>query len=176
MKSDKDMAVVYTAEQVQQRVRELAEQISKEYAGRTLHVVAILDNAFMFAADLVRQLTCPVVCHFVRAEMRDVIDAQGFERKQIEYTPEIDAAGKDILILDTILQSGITHDFLIKRMQFQNPRSIRLATFLDKPVDRKLELQADYRGFEVDQFVVGYGLAAGDLYRHMPYIAKPPAK
>ena len=130
----------------------------------------------MFVADLVRQLTCPVVCYFVRCEMRDIIDAQGFERKQIEYSPEIDTAGKDVLLVDTILQSGITHDFLIKRMQFQGPRSIRLATFLEKSVDRKLELIPDYRGFEVNEFVVGYGLAAGDLYRHLPYIAKPPAR
>ena len=170
------LSVVYSAEQVQQRVRELAEQISKDYGDRTLHVVSILDNAFMFAADLVRQLRCPVVCHFVRCEMKDVIDEQGFERKRIEYTPEVDTAGKEILILDTILQSGITHDFLIKRMQFQNPKSIRLATFLDKSVDRKLELVPDYRGFVVNEFVVGYGLAAGDLYRHLPYIAKPPAR
>lgn len=171
-----DLAVVYTAEQVQKRVKELAEQISKDYGDRTLHVVAILDNAFMFVADLVRHLTCPVVCHFVRAEMKDIIDEQGFERKRIEFTPEIEVAGKDILVVDTILQSGVTQDFLMKRMALQGPNSIRLATFLEKSVDRKLALQPDYYGFEVNEFVVGYGLAAGDLYRHLPCIAKPPAK
>lgn len=170
--SDK-LTVVYSAEQVQQRVRELADQISKDYGDRTLHVVGILDNAFMFVADLVRELRCPVICHLVRAEMKDIIDEQGFERRRIEYSPELDTAGKDVLIVDTILQSGITHDFLIRRMQLQNPNSIRLLTFLDKSVDRKLELAADYRGFEVNEFVVGYGLPAGDLYRQLPYIAKP---
>lgn len=171
-----ELKVVYSAEQIQARVRQLAEQISKDYANQPLHVVAILENAFMFMADLVRQLRCPVVCHFVRAEMRDIVDAQGFERKEIWYTPEVDTGGKNVLLLDGILQSGITHDFLIKRMQLHNPKSIRLATFLEKAVDRKLELQPDYFGFQVSEFVVGYGLGAGDQYRNLPYIAKPPAR
>lgn len=169
------LKVVYSAEQIQGRVRELAEQISKDYGDQTLYVVGIVENAFMFMADLVRQLRCPVICYFVRAEMRDVVDAQGFERKEIWYTPEIDTDGKNILLLDGILQSGITQDFLIKRMQLHNPKSIRLATFLEKAVDRKLELQPDYFGFQVNEFVVGYGLGAGDRYRNLAYIAKPPA-
>ena len=170
-----EMKPVFTAEKIQARVHEMAEQISKDYGNETLHIVAILDNAFMFMADLVRQLRCPVICHFVRAEMRDIVDAQGFERKEIWYTPELDTEGKNVLLLDGILQSGITHDFLIKRMQLHNPKSIRLATFLEKAVDRKLELQPDYVGFQVDEFVVGYGLGAPDRYRNLPYVAKPPA-
>lgn len=170
-----ELKVVYSAEQVQARVHELAEQISKDYGNQPLDVIAILENAFLFVADLVRQLRCPVVCHFVRAEMRDIVDAQGFERKEIWYTPEVDTEGKNVLLLDGILQSGITHDFLIKRMQLHNPKSIRLATFLEKAVDRKLELQPDYFGFQVNEFVVGYGLGAGDRYRNLPYIAKPPS-
>lgn len=166
---------LYKSAQIARRVRELGKRISRDYRGEPVDLVAILDNAFVFVADLARHIDTPVRCHFIRAEARDVRDAAGYERKEIFYTPEIDATGRNILLVDGVLQSGITLDFLIKRIGLSRPKSVKTVVLVDKPAERKLSLEPDYFGFRLtsNPVVVGYGLAWDGFYRNLPYVAVP---
>src|SRR5579864_8274122 len=109
------LKVIFTEQEIRKRVRELARQINRDYAGKTLHVVGILENCFVFMADLVRALTIPVVCSFVRSEMHDS-DSGLVAMREIMYIPHIDVAGKDILLVEGVLQSGITLDHLCQTL------------------------------------------------------------
>src|SRR5579872_3104275 len=123
--------IIVSESDIRKRVRELARQINKDYAGKTLHVVGILENCFVFMADLVRALTIPVVCSFVRSQMRDS-DSGLVAMREITYIPHIEAAGKDLLLVEGVLQSGITIDHLCRTLMMQQPSSIRTAALLDK--------------------------------------------
>lgn len=166
---------LYKSAQIARRVRELGKEISRDYRGEPVDLVAILDNAFVFVADLARHIDTPVRCHFIRAEARDVRDGAGYERKEIFYTPEIDATGRNILLVDGVLQSGITLDFLIKRIGLSRPKSVKTVVLVDKPAERKVSLEPDYFGFRLtsNPVVVGYGLAWDGFYRNLPYVAVP---
>jgi hypoxanthine phosphoribosyltransferase len=163
---------VLTPAELAARVAQMGKAISRDYAGRKLDVVVILENAFMFGADLVRHIQVPLVCHFVRAEMRDVKLA-GFERREIFFSHEPDLRDRDVLVLETVLHSGVTLDFLCKRLQNCHPRSLRVAVLIDKPQERKVDLAPDYCGFELaSKFVMGYGLPGSQgLWRNLPYVA-----
>lgn len=163
---------LYKAEQIARRVRELGKQVSRDAGAEPLDVVCILDNGFVFCADLIRQLTVPVRCHFVRVEVRDTVDLAGHERKEIFYTPEIAANGKHVLLVDGVLHSGVVMDFLVKRIGLSSPKSIKTAVLVDKPAERRVPLEPDYVGFRLasNQMVVGYGLARDGLYRNLPYV------
>jgi hypoxanthine phosphoribosyltransferase len=106
---------VLTAEQLQKRVAELARQINTDYGTRELHVLCVLPNGFMFGADLTRQLEMPVVCAFVRPESKDTLQG-GTEVTEIFFTPEEDVKGKDVLIVEALVQSGITSEFLMRNI------------------------------------------------------------
>lgn len=165
------MRTVYTAQQLQKRVRELAKQINHDYRGKTLHVVGILENCFLFMADLIRSLKVPVICYFVRPEVYDTAPG-GVPMHEIKYTPPVDAAGKDILLVDGILQSGLTLDHLYRYILGQNPSSVRTATLIEKTDERKVAVPTDYVGFKVaGKFLVGYGLGYQDKYRNLPCVA-----
>jgi hypoxanthine phosphoribosyltransferase len=150
----------------------MGRAISKDFAGRTVHVVAILEDAMIFASDLIRHITCPVVCHFVRAQAHDVT-LGGYARKEVFFSHEPQLKGRDVLLVDAVLDTGITIDFLAWRLRESKPRSLRIAVLLDRPESRRVGITADYKGFEVaSKFVVGYGLAGpGGLYRNLPYLA-----
>lgn len=161
---------VFTARQIQKRVQELADQISRDYRGRTLHVIGILENAFVFMADLVRVLKVPVICHFVRAEVRDIAGA-GVAMREIMYTPPVDAVGKDVLLVDGILQSGVTLDHLYRYILGQNAQSVKTATLVEKTDERKVDVPTDYVGFKIaGKFLAGYGLGYQEKYRNLPRI------
>lgn len=163
--------VVYSRARVAARVANLGRAISRDYSGRTLDVVIILENAFIFAADLLRSIGLPVVCHFVRAEMRDV-QADGHQRREIVFSHQPYLKGRDVLLVDAVLQSGVTHDFLVKRLLESRPHSLRLAVLLDKPRGRRVDLKPDYFGFAAaSNYMVGYGLAGTrGWYRNLPYV------
>jgi len=163
---------VITPARLSARIAQLGRSVSRDYAGKKLDVVVILENAFMFGADLVRHISVPLVCHFVRAEMRDVKLA-GFDRREIFFSHEPDLKDCDVLVLDTVLHSGVTLDFLCKRLQNRHPHSLRVAVLLDKPQERKVDLKPDYFGFEIaSKHVVGYGLPDSQgLWRNLPYVA-----
>jgi len=166
------LKVIFTERDIRKRVRELARQINRDYAGKTLYVVGILENCFVFMADLVRALTVPVICSFVRSQVRDS-DSGLVAMREIMYIPPVQAAGKDLLLVEGVLQSGITLDHLCRTLLMQQPASLRTATLLDKTDERKVDVPVDYAGFHLSgRFLVGYGLGYQDQYRNLPFLAR----
>jgi hypoxanthine phosphoribosyltransferase len=166
------LKIIVSETDIRKRVRELARQINKDYTGKTVHVVGILENCFVFMADLVRALSIPVVCSFVRSEMHDS-DSGLVAMREIMYIPHIEAAGKDILLIEGVLQSGITLDHLCQTLMMQQPASLRTATLLDKADERRVDVPVDYSGFQLSgRFLVGYGLGYQQQYRNLPYLAR----
>lgn len=163
--------VVYSPQQIQKRVRELAAQINRDYMGKTLFVVGILENCFLFMSDLVRAIKVPTVCLFLKAEVHDS-KAGDAPVREIMYTPKVDATGKDILLVDAILQSGVTLDHLYRYMLGRGANSVRTAMLVEKTDERKVDVATDYVGFKnKGKFLLGYGLAYEGKYRNLPYIA-----
>jgi hypoxanthine phosphoribosyltransferase len=127
-----------------------------------------MENGFIFMADLVRELDIPVVCQFVKGEFND----EHPSTTEIFYSPEVEVAGKDVLLVEALIQSGVTSEFLLRNLASRGASSVKLAVLLDKQAARRVSLQPDYFGFLLnDSFVVGYGL--GDMHsgRNLPYIA-----
>jgi hypoxanthine phosphoribosyltransferase len=159
-----------TQEQVASIVQGLADRISKDYDGRELVLVCILKGAFVFLSDLIRHLRIPAQVDFVR------LASYGSGMKtcgKIEITKdvEIPLENKDVLIIEDIIDSGRTLQFLRDRLALLNPRSIRVCALLDKKARREVEMEADYLGTEVDDlFIVGYGIDFNEHYRQLPEI------
>jgi hypoxanthine phosphoribosyltransferase len=158
---------LFSEEQLQERIRELARQISADYKGRTLTVVCVLDNGFLFMADLVRQLEIPVICQFLKPSKHEAGDTV-----EIVIAPGIDVRGQHVLLVEGLVQSGITSQFVMNYVISSGATSVKLATLLDKQSGRRIDLQPDYYGFLVDSaFLVGFGLGAPHLGRNLPYVA-----
>ncbi|MDP9338463.1 MAG: hypothetical protein M3P45_06300 [Acidobacteriota bacterium] len=145
------------------RVSDLGKKISRAYKGRRLDVVVTLDRGFVFAADLIRELNGTIVCHFVHEDVRD-IDDKGRARREVFFGKRPDLKGRDVLLVDAVLESGVPQDFLLRRLAESSPRSLRLAVLLDKPDKRRVGLESDYFGFRTasKEVWVGYGLAAAN--------------
>lgn len=170
-RSNNNLRSVFSTGQLQKRLNELARQINRDYRGKTLHVVGVLENSFVFMADLIRALKVPVYCYFVRADIRDTAQG-GVVRREISYTPRVEAAGKDILLVEGILQSGMTMDHLYRYLLGQNPASVRTVSLVEKTDERKVDVPTDYVGFRATgKFLVGYGLGYQGRYKNLPYIA-----
>ena len=153
----------YSAARIAARVAALGKEVSRECNGRRLDVVITLDRGFVFAADLMRHIDAPVVCHFVREEVRDV-EHSGHARREVFFGSGPELKGRDVLVVDAVLESGVTQEFLLRRLGESRPRSIRLAVLLDKPTRRRVALEPDYFGFRTasNQMWVGYGLAGAN--------------
>jgi hypoxanthine phosphoribosyltransferase len=145
------------------RVAELGRQISRACDGKRLDVVITLDRGFVFGADLIRHIDAPTVCHFVREDVRDV-EQEGHERREVAFGRGPDVKGRDVLLVDAVLDSGVTQEFLLRRIGESQPRSLRMAVLLDKPEQRRVGLEPDYFGFRTasNGLWVGYGLAASN--------------
>ena len=156
--------------QIASIVQGLADQISNDYNGRELVLVCILKGAFMFLSDLVRHLKIPVKVDFARlASYGSGMASSG----NIEITKDIELPieGKDVLIIEDIIDSGHTLQFLKDRITLSNPRSVKICALLDKKARREVEMKADYLGIEVDDvFIVGYGIDFNENYRYLPEI------
>lgn len=165
------MRVAFTRRRLAGRVSQLGRTISRDYVGRTVDVVIMLENSFLFAADLVREISRPVVCHFVRSEVRD-IRMGGFDRREIFFSAPPPLRGRDVLVVDAVLNTGVTQDYLLKRLEEVGPRSLRLAVLFDKPESRKVNIQPEYTGFAASsKHWVGYGMAGRrGLFRNLPYV------
>ncbi|MGA8868379.1 MAG: phosphoribosyltransferase family protein [Candidatus Sulfotelmatobacter sp.] len=163
---------VISAEQIQKRVKELGRQISDDYRGQTIEALAVLENGFMFLADLVRALEVPVVCQFIKPRYRKQGDATG-EIIEIFFSHEPDIRGRHILLVEGLVHSGVTSDFLMDDLRARGAASVKLVTLLDRQSARRVSLQPDYFGFLVDEtFLVGYGLGAVEqTNRNLPYLA-----
>lgn len=166
------MRIAFTRQRLANRVGQLGRTISKDYAGKTLDVVIVLENSFLFAADLVREISGSVVCHFVRAELRD-IRLGGHDRREVFFSAPPSLHGRHVLVVDAVLNTGVTQDFLLKRLEAAQPRSLRLAVLFDKPEARRVNLRAEYTGFAAaSKQWVGYGLGGKHgLCRNLPYVA-----
>ena len=160
---------VISAEQIQKRVREIARQISQDYLGKTVHALGILENGFMFLADLVRAMEVPVVCQFIKPRYRD--DGSGV--MEIFFSHELDIAGQHVLLIEGVLHSGVTTEFLMNDLRVRGAASVKVATLLDRQAARRVQLQPDYFGFLVDRaFLMGYGLGSPQQTdRNLPYLA-----
>jgi hypoxanthine phosphoribosyltransferase len=162
--------LVLSREQIASLVQGLSDQISKDYKGKELVMVCILKGAFMFLSDLVRYLKIPVKIDFVRlASYGSGMKSSG----NIEITKDIELPieGKDVLIIEDIIDSGHTLQFLKDRIILSNPRSVKVCALLDKKARREVEMKADYLGIEVDDvFIVGYGIDFNENYRYLPEI------
>jgi hypoxanthine phosphoribosyltransferase len=150
----------------------MGRAISRDYAGRTVDVVVMLENSFLFAADLVREINRPVICHFVRSETRD-IRMGGHARREIFFSAPPALRGRDVLVVDSVLNTGVTQDFLLRRLEEGRPHSLRLAVLFDKPEAHRVDLQPEYTGFAAaSKQWVGYGLSGKrGLYTNLPYVA-----
>ncbi len=168
---------LYSPEQLASRVTALGKAVSRDYGDKTVDVVVILENAFVFAADLVRKLSCRVVCHFVHAEIRD-IQFGGHDRREIYFGHAPRLEDRDVLVVDAVIQSGLTQDFLLRRLQESRPRSLRLAVLFDKPSERRVDVKPDYFGFAgASKYLAGYGLAGSrGWYRNLPYVGVQPGR
>jgi len=173
---------VIAAEQIQKRVKELARHISNDYQGQTIQALAVLENAFMFMSDLVRALEIPVVCQFIKPKYsKQPSKQQGNEAGEIMeifFSHEPDIRGQHILLVEGVVHSGVTSEFLMSDLRARGAASVKLVTLLDRQSARRVALQPDYFGFLVDEtFLVGYGLGAVEqTNRNIPYLAASPSR
>lgn len=166
--------VLFSKDVIEQRVRELAEEISRDYAGGDLIVVGILKGAFIFMADLIRSFEIPCQVDFAQLASYGggtVSSGEVVIRKDIGLS----IADRDVLIVEDIVDTGLTLSFLVETLKKRDPRSLKVCVFLDKKARRKVPFTADYTGFDIeDGFVVGYGLDFNEQYRYLTdvYIIK----
>lgn len=167
------MRQVITTEQIQKRIKELGRQISADYRGQTVQVIAVLENAFMFLADLVRALEMPVVCQFIKPKYTHPQSGTPAGVMEIFFSHEPEIRGQHVLLVEGLVHSGVTSEFLMSDLRARGAASVKLVTLLDRQSARRVPLQPDYFGFLVDEtFLVGYGLGAPDqVNRNLPYVA-----
>jgi hypoxanthine phosphoribosyltransferase len=161
--------VVISAEQIQKRVREIARHISDDYKGKTVHVLGVLENGFIFLSDLVRAIEVPVICQFIKPQYRGDLD----NVMEIFFSHSLVIKGQHVLLVEGVVHSGVTTDFLMNDLRARGAASVKIATLLDRPSARRVQLQPDYFGFLVDSvFVMGYGLGSPDQTgRNLPHLA-----
>lgn len=170
LESNKRQKTLFNRKEIEERVRELGIEICSDYKSKELVVISLLRGSFIFTADLVRELDIPVEVDFMTTS------SYGYDEETSGYVEIIqdirtNIEGKDVLIVDDIMDSGFTLKSVVKHLEAKSPNSIKTCVMLDKPSRRKVDLIPDYVGFTIpDVFIVGYGLNYGDLYRNIPYI------
>lgn len=168
---EKDLSSILIDEkQIRARVLELGSEISKDYDGKRPVVVGILKGSLIFMADLIRTLTIPLSIDFVAiSSYGRSTDSSGVVKIIKDLDESIE--GRHVLVVEDIVDTGLTLRYLLDNLQSRGPASVKVCTFLDKPSRRKVDIVPDYNGFEIpDAFVVGYGLDYAENYRNMPYI------
>ena len=162
--------VLIPEEKVDERIAQLGEQISRDYEGKQVHLIGILKGSIFFICELAKRITVPVTLDFMS------VSSYGAGTKSsgvVKLIKDLDESieGKDILVVEDIIDSGHTLSYLLKNLSSRNPASIRLCTLLDKPERREVDVEVDYQGFSIpDEFVIGYGLDYDQRYRNLPYI------
>lgn len=162
--------VLISEEQIQKRIGELAQQINKDYEGKSIVMIGILRGAVLFFTDLAKKLTIPLKMDFMAvSSYSGGTRTSGVVRMVHDLAENIE--GKDVLIVEDIVDSGLTLSYLVKNLTLRKPNSIKICCLLDKPYQRTRDVKTDYVGFEIaDEFVIGYGLDYEEYYRNIPYI------
>jgi hypoxanthine phosphoribosyltransferase len=163
--------VLFTADQIAAKVHELGAQLSADYAGRHPTLVSVLKGSLPFMADLMRSMTIPVTIDLMEVSSYGgtATETSGLVRILKDLSASIE--GKDVLIVEDIIDTGLTLNYLLRYLRGKNPRSLKICALLDKPARRLVEIDIAYRGFSIpDRFVVGYGLDYGEFYRNLPFI------
>ena len=162
--------VLFSEEELNKRVSEIAAEINRDYAGKEPMLISVLRGSFVFMADLIRKIEVPCTVDFMSVSSY----GRGTTSSgQVQITKDLsdDIEGKDIIVVEDILDSGNTLSYLLQLLQARKPASMKLCTLLDKPDRRVKEVHVDYTGFTIpDEFVVGYGLDYAEKYRNLPYI------
>ena len=163
--------VLIEEEDLQRRIGELGTEISADYEGRDLLLVGVLKGAVFFLADLMRHLTVPCEIDFMAISSYGAsTDSSGVVR--ILKDLDINIEGRDVLVVEDIIDSGLTLSYLIRNLESRNPGSLEICALLTKPARREIEVDVRYTGFEIpNEFVIGYGLDYGERYRNLPYVA-----
>jgi hypoxanthine phosphoribosyltransferase len=162
--------VLLSEEEVDKKIAELGKKISEDYAGRSVHLVCVLKGGVFFTCELAKRITVPVSLDFMS------VSSYGDDTKSsgiVKIVKDLDEPleGKDVLIVEDIVDSGRTLSYLIENLRNRKPNSLRLCTLLDKPERRVTDVKVDYTGFNIpDEFVVGYGLDYAQKYRNLPFI------
>lgn len=163
--------IMISQDEIAAKVQELGSRISQDYGGEEILVVGILKGAAIFMSDLVRSIASPVAFDFMAVSSYGAsTESSGIVRiiKDLDQSIE----GRHVLIVEDVVDTGLTLNYLVENLRSRNPASLKLCSLLDKPSRRKVEVKADYLGFEIpDEFVVGYGLDYSERFRNLPYIA-----
>ena len=165
-----NIRVLISEEEIEKRILEMAKEISEFYKGEEVHLVSVLKGGVFFTCELAKRLTVPVSIDFMS------VSSYGNDTKSsgvVKVIKDLDEAieGKNVLVVEDIIDSGRTLSYLIENLKSRKPKSLHLCTLLDKPERRVIEVQVDYTGFAIpDEFVVGYGLDYMQHYRNLPYI------
>jgi hypoxanthine phosphoribosyltransferase len=171
--------VLFSEAEIARRIGEIGREIGQSFAGGDLCVVGLMKSCMIFMADLVRQIPLDLTCHFLEASsLRD--QGAGAMRTEIVYSTEIPYEGRNILLLDDIIDTGITLNFLLDHIRERRPRSLKVGALIDKPGDRKIDAHPDWAAFTIKEplkdgrFIVGYGLDHAEDYRGLPYLGTIP--
>ncbi|WP_432409318.1 hypoxanthine phosphoribosyltransferase [Wukongibacter sp. M2B1] len=163
--------VLYSEEKIQQKVRELGRKITEDLSGKDAIVIGVLKGANVFLSDLIRNIDTKIIVDFIAVSSYGTsTESSGVVKinKDLDFSIE----GKDILIIEDIIDTGLTLKYLLENLRSRNPKSIRICTLLDKPERRKVDINVEYVGFEIpDEFIVGYGIDYAERYRNLPFIA-----
>jgi hypoxanthine phosphoribosyltransferase len=161
-----NIEILIPNERIQQRIAELGAQISQDYGDRSVVLVGVLKGSFMFLADLVRHITCPVRIEFIGTKSYEGTTSSG----QVQLTKDLDKpiVNEDVLLVEDIIDTGLTLNYLKHVLSQREPRSLKTAAFLDKPSRRRIAVEGEYIGFTIeDKFVIGYGLDFEQQYRNL---------
>ena len=161
--------VLITQEEIKEICQRLGKQISEDYKDKKLLLVSVLKGAIVFMADLMREITCDCQIDFMSVSSYSGTKTTGVVKFKKDM--DVDPEGRDILIVEDILDSGITLSYLKKVLMDRNAASVKVCTFLDKPANRQADIKAEYTGAVVpDEFIIGYGLDYNEKYRNLPYV------
>lgn len=165
--------VLYTEEQILKRVGEIAREVEKDFEDGEISVVGLLEDSFVFMADLIRKVNREVLCYFMKADVDEGEDRVA-SIKRILYSPELDARERNILLIGGVLDTGITLDYITKHILQGGPRQLKICYLVDKPKSRRISTKADYAAFVMQateaEYLVGYGLGYENRFRNLPFL------
>lgn len=162
--------ILITTESLQTRIKELGQEITEDYKGQDLMIVCVLKGAVMFMSDLAQNIDLPATMDFMAVSS---YGSSTVSSGVVKILKDLDSSieGKNILIVEDIIDTGLTLSYIIDNLKSRGPKSVKICTLLDKPERRKADIEVDYTGFTVpDEFIVGYGIDYAEKYRNLPYI------